>query len=286
MFDRASVRPVVPTQSWSGTTIPRIIHQTYAHKTLPKALSCNVQMLKDLNPTWSYKLYDDQDVLDFIYTEYGSNILSIYNKIDPSYGAARADLFRYLVIYKIGGVYLDIKSRFSRPIDEVIKCDEGFIISQWSNLKGERYEGYGLHSDVSDVPGGELQQWHVIAAPGHPFLKAVLDEVVTKLDAYRPWKNGVGKLVVLRTTGPIAYTRAIMPILKTYPCTILRNEHLISLDYSITPSAQHYNLFPKHYSQNRSSLVKQSGFRWFISIGWQVARALKAYFRQNRLSSS
>ena len=35
-------------------------------------------------------------------------MLNIYNSIDESYGPCRADLFRYLILYDKGGIYLDI----------------------------------------------------------------------------------------------------------------------------------------------------------------------------------
>ncbi len=38
----------------------------------------------------------------------------------PRYGVVLADIFRYLVIYNEGGVYLDIKSTVNRPLDEII----------------------------------------------------------------------------------------------------------------------------------------------------------------------
>ena len=51
---------------------------------------------------------------NYIRREYGESILSCYLRIDPVYGAARADLFRYLLLYRTGGVYLDIKSAARR----------------------------------------------------------------------------------------------------------------------------------------------------------------------------
>ena len=150
-----------------GARIPKLIPQTYGTRDLPEALQRNVADLKASNPGWDYRFYDDAAIEAFLREHYSPAIGALYQRIDPRYGAARADLFRYLVIYKLGGVYLDIKSRFLRPIDDVLTGDEAFILSQWSNGPGQKYEGFGLTPDVAQIPGGEFQQWHVIARLQH-----------------------------------------------------------------------------------------------------------------------
>lgn len=259
-----------------GATIPRIIHQTYGTRELPQPLQKNVDDLKARNPGWEHRFYDDGDIEEFIANEYGGKVLVAYKRIDPMYGAARADLFRYLLIYKVGGIYLDIKSNFSRPIEEVIRSDDKFIASQWSNKKGGRYEGFGLKPEVSQFPGGELQQWHVIAAAGHPFLRAVILSILDGIDAYRPWLHGTGKVGVMRLTGPMMYTRTIFPILAKYPCRRIENEAAIGLDYSVVPSDTHKTFFAKHYSTSEVSVVQLSGSLQLMNSVYQFIR----YFRK------
>lgn len=267
-------------QEWAGPTIPRVLHQTYPRVDLPDALAANVHALRRVNPGWDHRFYDDDAIERFIADHYGGAMLTAYRLIDPSYGAARADLFRYLAVYRLGGVYLDIKSRFSRPIDAVLSGDEGFVVSYWSNRPGERYEGYGLHHPIPGSPCGEIQQWHVIAAPAHPFLRAVIEAVLTGIDAYRPWRSETGKLGVLKLTGPVAYTRAITPLLGHHPCRIVPNEAALSLDYSVIPGDEHVALFRRHYARNRSSVVRMEGINRWLGTGYLAARDLKALVRK------
>jgi hypothetical protein len=259
----------------TGSLIPPIIHQTYPTLTLPEALRRNVEELQALNGGWEHRLYDDQAIERFIRDHYGLGMLRLFQAIDPSYGAARADLFRYLVVYRLGGVYLDIKSRFLTPIDQAIDRADRFVVAQWSNGPGERYEQFGLHDDVAHVEGGEYQQWHVIAAPGSPFLRAVLERVCGNILAYRPWRNDVGGIGVLRLTGPIAYTFAIDPLLDLYPHRRVRREAELGLEYSILPDRKHHGLFGKHYSQSRVPVVRHSGPAGWTSEAYYRARELK-----------
>ncbi|MBK7284312.1 MAG: hypothetical protein IPI83_08030 [Sphingomonadales bacterium] len=132
--------------------IPRIIHQTYPGTALPEALRDNVADLVSANPGWDHRLYDDQAIERFISDYYPREVLAAYLRIRPEYGAARADLFRYLAIYRLGGVYLDMKSRFIRPIDEVTDGDEGIVLAQWRNGGGGTHQGFGLHEELGILP--------------------------------------------------------------------------------------------------------------------------------------
>lgn len=258
-----------------GIQIPRLIHQTYPNGVLPDALRRNVEDLIAANPGWEHRLYDDDAIEHFISDHYPAEVLQAYRRIKPEYGAARADLFRYLAVYRLGGVYLDIKSRFTRPIDEVICGDEQYVISGWRNGEGEPHQGFGLQPDLAHLARGELQQWHVIAAPGHPFLRAVIIRVLSNIDGYRPWWNGVGRIGVFRLTGPIAYTLAIVPLLKRYPCKIVSNESALALEYSITGNYNHSDAFQRHYSQSDTSIIELSpGARW-LGAAYTRARRIK-----------
>ena len=212
-----------------------------------------------MNPDWSYKIYDDNDIENYIKLHY-PELVAIYYKINPIYGAARADFFRYLLIYNEGGVYLDIKSSITKPLDEIIKNDDVYLLSHWKNEAGEKHENAGLHHRI-DNPYGEFQQWHIVAAKGHPFLKAVINNVCHNIQTYNPFFNATGTWGVLTVTGPIAYTLAITPYLNEYPHRLERYSEDYNFVYSIFSELhlhKHQILFKKHYSTLCDSIVKQS----------------------------
>jgi hypothetical protein len=244
-----------------GTQIPRLIHQTFHSKQLPPEFQENVDRLKTLNSNWEHKLYDDADVAHFIEEAYGPRILSYFHRINPRYGAARADLFRYLVMYKHGGVYLDIKSAFTRPIDEILQPDDRYLLAHWPNEAGQKHADWGMPRDLRHIPRGELQQWHIVCAPGHPFLKAVINTVLTNIDRYSPWLHGTGGPGVLRLTGPIAYTLAIHPLLRSHPHRLAKSHVDFSLTYSALTKMSHKPLFKSHYMTLTESVVQMNGVR-------------------------
>lgn len=254
-----------------GTTIPRIVHQTFPTKDLPEAIRAGRNRSIAENPDWDFRLYSDDAIETFIQTHYGAAILAVYRLLRPEYGAARADLFRYLLVYAVGGAYLDIKSRFTGPINAAIRGDESFILAHWRNAPGEIHQGMGLLDEVGHVPGGEYQQWHVIGAAGHPFLRAVLIAVLADIECYSPWTTNVGRIGVLRLTGPIAYTRAIYPIREAHPHVLAKDETEFSLQYSGYKREKVFAI--PHYSALTIPIVKR-GVASAVS-GWVFRKISK-----------
>jgi mannosyltransferase OCH1-like enzyme len=275
--------PTVP----EGTEIPKIIHQTFFSRkapALPAEIEQNIQRIKAANPDWEYRFYDDSDIVRFISENYGERILSLFLRIDPTYGAARADLFRYLCLYKCGGVYIDIKSTLHKPLNSVLNPDDRFLLSKWENKPGEPFEGWGRHPATKHISGGEFQQWHIVAAPGHPFLKAVIHRVLDNIETYDPRRHGSGKWVVMTLTGPSAYTLAIEPIRSLHPhrmVNITRDAGFHYSIYSTSASQAHFHLFKTHYSKSLKPVVQVGKWK---ELQWYVLKLYSLVFRNSRLA--
>jgi mannosyltransferase OCH1-like enzyme len=276
IFPRMNTVPlssIIPAEP-PGTRIPKIFHQTYMDKNLPPALAENRANIIAMNPGWECRLYDDHDIATFIRGQYGAAVLAQFERISPEYGAARADFFRYLLMYKVGGVYLDVKSAPTRPFDELIRDDDRFLLSYWNNKQGDEHEGYGLHADFG--PEGELQQWMIIAAPGHPYMKAVIDAVLHNIANYLPGLHGVGRFGVFALTGPITYTHAINRIIQLHPHRFVSSERDLGIKYSIMAKLQHRELFRNnHYSQKTSPIIRLSAEKKLADIALRALRKLK-----------
>ena len=263
--------PTLPADKTGHVTgpigaIPKIIHQTYHSKHLPGPFQDAVDTAIRLNPNWEHRLYDDADIVNFIAQHYDERVMRCYTMINPKYGAARADLFRYLLLHKIGGIYIDIKAVCLKSFDDVLRSDDRFVLAQWQNTADGEHSGWGTWPELTDVAGGEYQQWHIIAAPGHPFLKAVIDRVLTNIETYRPWRDGVRRHGVVRLTGPIAYTRAIRPIIAQHPHRFAASATDVGLRYRAAP--EHEQLFMHHYANIKESIVTMRGIAKPISYAY------------------
>jgi len=191
--------------------IPRIVHQTFANldDLSPEIIEKNRRMAI-LNPQYTFEFYDDVTMGEWMRKHCNPKQFEIFQSINPKYGAAKADYFRYLLMYKIGGVYLDIKSTCIMPLDEIILFSDEFIVSKWEvdPVTGKRK--YGRHKELQELEIDEYQQWFLISMPQNPVILSVIDYISEQiLLSPRHYRTKFGKLGVLELTGPIAFSKVV-----------------------------------------------------------------------------
>jgi mannosyltransferase OCH1-like enzyme len=86
----------------------------------------NIELLKKNNPEFNHQLFDDIDCQDFIRDNYETKVLDAYNTLIP--GAFKADLWRYCILYKYGGIYLDIKYNCINDFKLISLTDKEYLV--------------------------------------------------------------------------------------------------------------------------------------------------------------
>ena len=90
------------------TVIPLHIYQVWHDlKEMPPSVKESTSMIKEQNPEFEHHLYDENMCRSFIKDNFSKRILHAYDSIVPH--AIKADLWRYCILYKKGGIYLDSK---------------------------------------------------------------------------------------------------------------------------------------------------------------------------------
>lgn len=108
--------------------IPKVIYQTWKTKDLHENCIKIRDNIQKLNPDYEMKLYDDEDIDAFIKNNFDDYTYSCYSKLNV--GAGKADFWRYCILYKNGGVYLDMDAVILRPLDELIEENDQCIITR------------------------------------------------------------------------------------------------------------------------------------------------------------
>lgn len=162
--------------------IPKIIYQTFRTDKLPFVTRQFIKLMKLRNPSYRYEFYDDARIDTFFKTEYEQEVREAYAKIDI--GAVKADFFRYAILYKYGGVYLDVDGYSIRNLDKMIRPDDRGIVTHEGNP--ELYAQYALVFDK-----------------GHPFLKRTMEKIMDNIKHNRFPHDGH------QMTGPTVYTMAV-----------------------------------------------------------------------------
>jgi mannosyltransferase OCH1-like enzyme len=87
--------------------IPRNIFQAWHSDNLPNSVRFCIENIKRYNPDFNHYLYNDQKCREFIKKHFSNDVLNTYDAIIPP--AIKIDLWRYCILYKYGGIYLDVK---------------------------------------------------------------------------------------------------------------------------------------------------------------------------------
>ncbi len=249
--------------------IPEIIHQTFSRRhALPSEIERCLAQNASLNSGWEHRFYTDADAQDVISALGGGSAVDLYRRIDKGYGAAKADLFRYACIYLFGGVYLDLKSVCTFPLSGALLPTDVLVLSRWNN---QRYPSWGEHSELEGL-GGELQQWFIIAEPGNSLIRCAFEQALENLSLYNVWKNGLGQLAVLRTTGPIAFTKCIFPRLTRDNHRMVDSWGDLGLQYdsflSLTSRVEATG--PNYRDSRRPLLIPQIVPEWAIPLYYRT----------------
>ena len=189
-----------PLQLVVGTSIPMIVHQVWVGSPLPAKYAKHIQSWKDRNPQFEHRLYDDTSAAALVRKHYPQH-LAVYLSLDRP--VQRADMLRYMAIHQHGGFYADMDTTCLKPLRKL--CGHSCVVG----------------SEILDHKGRPKQflQWFFGAAPQHPLMLAVLDEIGwrmrdPKIRTMHP------DMRVLHTTGPQAFTDAVRKTMKQHPGSI------------------------------------------------------------------
>jgi hypothetical protein len=134
-----------------------------------------------MNPEYEYLFFDDKACIDFIVENF-PDLLQWYNKLRP--GAYKADLFRLLILKKMGGVYLDIKTTCLLPLRDIIPSDIEFM-------------------SIRDILKGSVYNGVIACVPDHPIIN---DTIRRYIDNIKNRNFGINSLDV---GGPQTLGRAV-----------------------------------------------------------------------------
>jgi len=181
--------------------VQKNIFQTYKGELeeLDDEILENIDVIKRLNPDWNYRYFSDLDCDKWVSQNYPGEVYDIWSRI--KIGVAKSDLFRYLLIYKEGGVYLDIKSSIVYPLDYILRDQTEIVFQHWK----EKY-----HHKILKYQFGEFQNWFLIFPKGHGILQHCIERVIQNLKNYQFDPVEDIKFQILKTTGPIAYSQSIL----------------------------------------------------------------------------
>jgi len=191
--------PLTPYMSVRGlrAPIPCRIHQTWKtnnEKLLPAEVFESVQSFRQMNPDCEHKLWSDAEA-DAMIKDHYPEVLTAYNNLDQP--VQRADLFRYAIVHRYGGFYVDADVKCLRPVRSWAPTNVSLLVG---------YENTKFLNEEERIANGfargdQFEQFMFGAVAGHPVMKRCLEIFLLK--------NKWGIKGVLELTGPGTFSDAV-----------------------------------------------------------------------------
>ena len=197
------------------------------------ALPKHLKEFLNRNRNWSTHIVSNSMKDEFMNRTFANtSLLWAYHMINPQCGAAKADIWRYAVLYNYGGVYIDDDSDIIAPLDDVINQDDELVISYEKNgFNGNRCYIPRYHlSDFSffnNITNENLSKqnkdfqyvilnWLIISAPLHPIILRTINNLVEIIryeylndNVLRSLHTEYGWAAIMCATGPSLFTASI-----------------------------------------------------------------------------
>lgn len=212
----------------NGKRIPR--HLWMAFKDLPEEKDLKDyqrnMFKRNVDANWTLHLADNAGKLAFMEHYYANtSLLWAYRIIHPAVGNSAADIWRYGVLWMLGGLYMDDDSYFESSLDNIIGQNDSLIMAAEKNgynddcfEKSYRLSARSMHHrynrSVSHLFGGRtLVSWAVFAEPRHPIMLRTMSNIVDliRLEYLRKSEVHMYKFdarwkLCMCTTGPAVLT--------------------------------------------------------------------------------
>lgn len=174
--------------------IPRQIIQTSRCKeTLPASIQRATQRWQSRSQAegFSYRFFTDADARRYLCKHFPASIVRAFDRLRP--GAFKADLFRYAILHREGGIYVDVDLT---PLASVAA-----MLPPPASLVG-----------VAEAPGSlGVYQAFLAAEARLPCLQRAIDMIVRNVEGevYPPTNLSLGIKTDLAITGPFVLAQAI-----------------------------------------------------------------------------
>ncbi len=177
----------------------RIICTHVSRSAINASLQRCIERMEALHPDWEVTFFSDGDCLDFVHRECAE-----YRELYEWYPRAvmKADFFRILVVWKLGGFYFDSDVWLTQRLDALCRSRAVFPW-EWVMPQSDMAKRYPRHLR-GQVEPPQVGNYAFGATRGHPFLAAILEEMVRRTGSFEA--EACNDLNVLHATGPDVVT--------------------------------------------------------------------------------
>jgi mannosyltransferase OCH1-like enzyme len=229
--------------------IPKNIFQSWYTINLHPLIKNKIDNMKKMNPSYNHRIYTDDEIDDFVNENFPGEISDCYNKLNII--VAKVDFWRYLILYKYGGVYLDMDSSINGSLDKLIKENDEAIITAENNPN-------------------MFVQWALIFNKEHPILKKTIELIVENIK-FNKYPNDIHRM-----TGPSVFSEAINKI-HMHNTGIKVRHNLIHKNFNMTFKCKNssYRIYSIDYNNYLSFKYDESHLLYNSKKHWRNEQKIK-----------
>ncbi len=237
--------------------IPKNIYRSWKTQNFHPKIDKQMKKMLNLNPEYEQIIYTDEQVHDYVSSNYDIEINKAFNKLTVM--TAKVDFWRYLILYQKGGIYLDIDSTINSKIDTFLNTDDNALITAETNPE-------------------LFVQWALFFREKHPILERVIDNIVQNINE-KKYQNDI-----VNTTGPGAFTTSLQQIHKDSNSESI-NWFDINKSYNKKFNIQNtdysYRIFGVDFNKNLSFKYKNTSYLYQESTHWKKEETVKQLIVDN-----
>jgi inositol phosphorylceramide mannosyltransferase catalytic subunit len=233
LFNQRNLTKVHPSEQ---PLIPKIIHHIWLGSKIPSCFQHYIQSWKKHHPSWEHKLWTDTEVASL-----GLRNQKLFDEA-KNYGE-KADIARYEILNRYGGLYVDIDIECLRPFDIFHHC-------------------YQLYVGIEQAQRLEINNALIGAVPGHPLLNLCIESMSDEGDKY-------DCMAIMKRSGPIHFTKCFMEIASLYDMMIA---FPVSYFYPIPIEIQRYTMLQqvRKYIRSETYTIHYWASSWTLPQGFVV----------------
>ena len=198
--------------------IPKRVMQTWKTSVLDRPHATRLINFRNKYPNFSFEFYDDSDMDEYMHARWSKHpIFAVY--VNSLWGASKADIWRYCILYDKGGIYLDIDSSIEFDLNKIPDDAAELISFEPRTLKNalfdhrqpglEYFAHWNFRQPSLEVPENIVLQWCLIFKPQHQIMKTVIELIVQQAEFYRNRTVPSVHHAVLGLAGPVVFSQAV-----------------------------------------------------------------------------
>jgi len=189
----------------SENLIPKKIHLVWNTKDIPPMYSENIASILKYHQNWEIIIWTHEEMDEYV-NNCNKKYYEFYKEL--KFQIQKCDFFKLLIVFEMGGVYLDLDVTLVKSFDALIYKTNTFFPCE-KVLSQQQLSEYGDRDSV------RIGYYAFGSIPNHPFFQYFLDKMldVKSIESNFEDKNNY----IINSTGPGLLTISYHDFIKKFP---------------------------------------------------------------------